>query len=108
MSCLGEHKNLLINEVGKPFDKVEKGGFTFILPRAIIKNRVGYSVVLESCDGYIKQERNGQLLIFKRESVGKTIKFAAGMVVAEGYKDLSDLLDDLTYAARIDYEETED
>jgi hypothetical protein len=66
-----------------------------------------YSVERKSCDGGIKQERLGQLLIFKRGE-GKTIKFVGSGMEAVGYKDLSDLLEDLTVIARIDCEETED
>lgn len=68
-----------------------------------------YSVERDSCDGNIKQERIGQRLRFSREGVeGKTIEFLGNRICANGYKDLSELLDDLTVVARIDCEETED
>lgn len=66
---------------------------------------IDYNVELELTFGDIKQERKGQVLVFTREDFGKKIEFIGNEMTAEGYDDLSDLLDDIGWINQIDHEE---
>lgn len=66
---------------------------------------IKYHVELELTFGSIKQERVGQLLTFTRESSGKKIEFQGNKMTAEGYDDISELLDDIGWINEIDHEE---
>jgi hypothetical protein len=66
---------------------------------------IKYDTILSTYLGVIKQERAGQLLTFTRESSGKKIEFQGNKMTAEGYDDLSELLDDIGWINQIDHEE---